>query len=274
MYKRTPRSDRKFNKSKEWLYEEYVIKNRDRKEIAKECGLTLAGLKNALSKYEIYKPEFNIPIEQLKKYLEEGKSVTEISKIFHCGKTSIYRRMRTNNLSINYKPDYKQYDDVNDEIICSLYLNGMSPNDIGNKLGISRAAVKNHLIHCGVSLRGCVEAQIGYRCGEKHPNWQGGVTSIYMRLRTAFEVQLKPKAQKRDNNTCQFCGKIEDLCVHHKRPFREIVDEIINEHPELDIKKDVNILYDIAVRDDRFTDLSNLITCCNKCHYKLHGSKK
>lgn len=48
MYSKTPRTDRKFNKSRDWLYEEYVIKDRKRKDIAKECGLTVAGLQNTL----------------------------------------------------------------------------------------------------------------------------------------------------------------------------------------------------------------------------------
>ena len=39
----------KFTKTKEWLEEEYVIKNRPRQEIADECGLTLAGLKKFIS---------------------------------------------------------------------------------------------------------------------------------------------------------------------------------------------------------------------------------
>lgn len=336
MYNKTPRTDRKFNKSRDWLYEEYVVKNRSLKEVASDCGLTSAGLKNALAKYGIVKPKLEIPISELAQYLEEGKSVEEISKIFNCQETSIYRRMKANNLTIHYKPDFKQYDDTNDELICSLYIDGMSPEEVGKVLGISRTSVKNHLTHCGVLLRsyadaqftargkacpeelknyntvydlyinqklskkdlgikfnvdpgtidrilrdfdipvrGGSEAKIGQKVGEAHPNWQGGLTSIYLRLRTAFEVQLKPKAEERDNHTCQICGSTENICVHHKRPFREIVDEITSEHPELDIQENVNELYDIAVKDSRFTDLDNLITCCKECHlYKLHGYTK
>lgn len=37
---------RKFNKTKEWLIEQYVILNRPRKEIAAECGLSEVGLKS------------------------------------------------------------------------------------------------------------------------------------------------------------------------------------------------------------------------------------
>lgn len=335
MYNRIPRKDRKFNKTREWLYEEYVVKNRSRKEIAEECGLTLAGLKSTLNKYGIYKPTIDIPIEELRRHLQEGKPVRELCKIFHCEETSVYRRMKANNLSINYKPDYRQYDDTNDEFICNSYLNKMSPKAIADALGISRLAVKTHLKHCNIPIRNAVEAQwvynnkeypeelknydilydlyinqrlskkalaqmfnisahvidkalrsfnipvrgssdakIGICCGEEHHNWKGGLTSIYGRLRTAFEVRLRPLVQKRDNNTCQFCGSTENLCVHHIRPFKEIVDEIISEHPDLDVKIDVNLLYDIAVKDSRFIDLNNLITCCKDCHYKLHSSKQ
>ena len=336
MYNKTPRTDRKFNKSRDWLYEEYVVKNRSLKEVASDCGLTGAGLKNALAKYGIMKLKMEIPVSELEQYLEEGKTVEEISKIFNCAETSIYRRMKANGLTIHYKPDFKQYDDTNDELICSLYLDGFSPEEIGKEIGTSRTSVKNHLTHCGITLRSYVDAQfaakgktcpedlkdyntvydmyinqklskkdlgvkynvdpgtidrilkdfnipvrsnseakIGTYTGATHPNWQGGLTSIYMRLRTAFEVQLKPKAEDRDNHTCQICGSKDNLCVHHKRPFREIVDEIIGEHPELDKKDNVNELYDITVKDTRFTDLNNLVTCCRDCHlYKLHGYTK
>ena len=42
------RNKRKFNKTKEWLINEYIVNNRPRKEIAVECGLSEAGLKSLL----------------------------------------------------------------------------------------------------------------------------------------------------------------------------------------------------------------------------------
>ena len=38
--------------------------------------------------------------------------------------------------------------------------------------------------------------------GEKHPNWQGGITGLHMRLREAFHIQQVPQVLKRDNYTC------------------------------------------------------------------------
>ena len=35
------KNKRKCTKSKEWIYEEYVIKNRKREDVAKDCGLTV-----------------------------------------------------------------------------------------------------------------------------------------------------------------------------------------------------------------------------------------
>lgn len=65
------------------------------------------------------------------------------------------------------------------------------------------------------------------------------------------------------------------MCVHHIRPFVDVVNEIVSEHPEYNVKENVNELYNIAVKDSRFTDLDNLVTCCKNCHlYKLHGYKR
>lgn len=49
------RNKRKFNKTREWLIDEYVNKNRSRKEIAAECGLIEAGLKSLLKDWKISK---------------------------------------------------------------------------------------------------------------------------------------------------------------------------------------------------------------------------
>lgn len=332
MYNKASRSDRKFNKTREWLYEEYVIKNRPRKEIAVECGLTLAGLKNALDKYGISKPKLEIPISELEAYLEEGKSVDDICDIYHCNRSSVYRRMKENNLTIHYRPDFKQYDDTNDELICQLYLDGFSTTQIGKQFNMTHRTILNHLEHCGLNRRTlsqsqwtykqkatpiefesyeamydlyivqklskkdlgerfncdpCVvdrvlqelnipirnnsESKVGLKTGEEHPNWQGGITPLHLRLREYFKVNQAPEILKRDEYKCQICGKTGTLHVHHIKPFAQILKRIVLEHPELDVEKDVNKLYDIAIHDVEFCDMNNLISYCKECHYKAHG---
>lgn len=68
-------------------------------------------------------------------------------------------------------------------------------------------------------------------CGEGNPNWQGGV-SRYGGLWNA----VRPFILLRDNHTCQGCGSIENLDVHH-------IDE-----------------------DPLNGDERNLITACRKCN--------
>jgi len=332
MYNKTPKRDRKFNKTREWLYEEYIIKNRPRKEIAAECNLTLAGLKSTLNKYGISKPELEIPISELESYLEEGKSVDDICDIYHCNRSSVYRRMKENNLTIHYKPDFKQYDGTNDELICQLYLDGFSTTQIGKQFQMSHLAVINHLKHCGLNrrtlsqsqwsynqkeiptefssyetmydlyiiqrlskkdlgskfncnpdvidkvlqelnipIRNNSESKLGLKTGENHPNWQGGITPLHLRLREFFRVNQAPKVLERDEYKCQICGKKGTLHVHHIKPFAQILKRIVEKHPELDVEKNINEFYDIAIHDTEFCDLNNLISYCKECHYKVHG---
>lgn len=327
---------RKLNKSKEWIYQEYVVKNRPRGEIAKECGLTIAGFKSVLIKYGIKKEERHANPEDVIRLLKEGKSVEQITKIIGFEKSSVYRVMKKYNLCINYKPDYKQYDDSNDETICSLYLDGYSSPQISKALNISHRSVLIHLQHCGIHIRtaqecqynyrgkkipkefssyetmydlyvtqrknrneiaemfnttpcaikrvlkqlgihvrGNSEARIGTRTGAQHHNWKGGITPLSLRIREVFQLHITPVVLKRDHYTCQMCGSKKKLHVHHIRHFKDILEEIMSEHPDMNPIDNQDELYDIAIHDPRFLDLDNLITYCSYCHYNIaHGRKK
>lgn len=151
--------NRKFNKTREWLYNEYINKNRGREEIAKECGLTIAGLKCILSRYNIKKEVKERPIANIKKLLLEGKTTKEISEILNCSRNTVYRVMKSENLHINYTPNYNNYDDSQDNLICSLYLDGYSTVEIAKAIGKTFTSVLNHLRHCNIPIRNYTECQ-------------------------------------------------------------------------------------------------------------------
>lgn len=49
----------------------------------------------------------------------------------------------------------------------------------------------------------------GYLAGEKHYNWQGGITPINFAIRESFEYEEWRKAVfERDGYTCQDCGEV------------------------------------------------------------------
>lgn len=82
-----------------------------------------------------------------------------------------------------------------------------------------------------------------YQVGEGNPNWRGGHERYYG---SDWNSQ-RNKARKRDNNTCQDCGKTDDyrlLDVHHIIPFKIFG---LKNHKEAN-------------------RLSNLITLCHTCH--------
>jgi len=80
------------------------------------------------------------------------------------------------------------------------------------------------------------------RRGENHPSWQGGLTpKVLERVNSREWKTLRLKIYKRDNYTCQKCGKKNiRLSAHHIIPFQ------------------------YSLCDKSF----NLITLCQSCHGK------
>lgn len=98
---------------------------------------------------------------------------------------------------------------------------------------------------------------IGYsvtKAGENSSNWKGGVSYLGRRFKKGLDWKTwKRSVYKRDDYTCQICGKNKDLDSillhpHHIKSY--------SLYPEL-----------------RF-DVNNGQTLCSACHYELHAKLK
>lgn len=154
------------------------------------------------------------------------------------------------------------------------WINNLSCKDIGLILNVDADTVRRHMHKLNIPTKNNAQSKIGLMVGDKHPNWQGGASPLKHLLREYFNTNIAPLASKRDGYTCQLCGKQHTILhVHHIESFNNIVNEILNEHPQLDQydNNDLQTLYNIIINDKRFTNLDNLITYCKDCHYfKIH----
>jgi hypothetical protein len=86
------------------------------------------------------------------------------------------------------------------------------------------------------------------KTGEKHPNWQGGISNEPY---TYDFKRISKKIRKRDNHTCQLCN--EQILQQTKKKF-------LTAH---------HIDYNKKNNDDR-----NLITLCNLCNISVNTSRE
>lgn len=149
----------------------------------------------------------------------------------------------------------------------------LNKDELGKRFGVSPSCVGRALMRLGIPVRGTSEAQRGMRNGDKHPNWKGGITPLTLRIREYYQLHLAPIIRERDGYKCQLCGNNSNLHTHHIRHLSDIINEILEEHADLDPVDDINILYNIIIRDSRFLDLDNLITYCSDCHINIHKSQ-
>ena len=335
----------------EWLYNEYITKDRSSQDIANEYGCKRNTIQCWLAKHKIHKDKIVREKRQPKKrYQEEeylryehlvnGKSMSDIARENNVSLDTIQRYMQIYGIDY-WRQDRKRFfsDDEAKEVV-DLYTNkGMSALQIGMMYGTSHSVVIRELRSRGIHTRSMQEAQLvdqngnvndlfydeqwlremhwkhqltckeigamlgygpgtvrrqmhalgiptmtnseskrGRMTGPDHPNWQGGLTPLKALLREYFTVNIAPEIAKRDKYTCQLCGAEHVILnVHHIRSFSEIVNEIAQEHPELDCEYvyDRQKLYTIITSDPRFCDHNNLITFCRECHYFIiHAYKQ
>lgn len=331
--------------NKEWLYDQYVVKDRSSQEIADEYGCKRNTVQQWLAKHKISKDNVK-RVYKLKPYntydylyyhhVVLDKSIREIASENGVSYDTIRSNLVTNGIKINKRNTHKKYSEAEIDNMVKLYCEdrlstnkiaeiystnhglvkrylqsrgiktrnmveaqfcalgkeipqdlldpeilsrlhwdeGMSCKEIGQIYDVDAGTIRRQMHRLGLRTKSNSEAKIGVMTGESHPNWQGGKTPLKQLLREFFNVNQAPVIAKRDNYTCQMCGATHTvLHVHHIIRFAVIVDNICDEHPELnpDNEVDRQKLYDIITHDSRFLDENNLITYCASCHlFKVH----
>jgi hypothetical protein len=97
--------------------------------------------------------------------------------------------------------------------------------------------------------------------GDNHYKWKGGSTGLNLSIRRMNENRKWMDAVKERDGKCRNCGSKENLESHQVTPMCVLIES--NKITNRDEARECAALWDI----------SNGITLCRKCHYKLHGRK-
>ncbi len=100
------------------------------------------------------------------------------------------------------------------------------------------------------------KSKLGKLVGKDNGNWKGGISKIDKLCRRLLEYkQWREKVFKRDNYTCQECGKNKCyVTAHHKKGFSKILKE-----------NNIKNIKD-ALKCQELWKISNGKTLCDDCH--------
>jgi len=84
----------------------------------------------------------------------------------------------------------------------------------------------------------------------------------------------KFKVKRKDNFTCQSCGKRKRIEAHHIKGFGIIFKEFLKKYKQFSPKKDRNILLYLAREYKPFSDVNNGKTLCTDCHEIIEEHKE
>lgn len=280
----------------EYLYDQYIVQHKTCEQIGQENNVSRECIIEWVKRNKIVLWDLNqthsqkIPIEEIpniiKLYVEDKKSSTEIGKIYNVGHRTILLLLKKEGIPTRSLSDsqfaYQQKSKIPElydrDFLYNLHwIDNKSCKEIGKILNCEPGTVRRHMHNLGIKTKNSSECKKGILAGDKHPNWKGGICTLYNLLRTFFQTNLAPKAAQRDNYTCQKCGKQHTILhIHHIKHFADIIQEICNENPQFNIEEpdDKQQLYNIIIQDKRFLDIDNLITLCKKCHQKEHSCDK
>lgn len=188
-----------------------------------------------------------------KLYIEEKKPTLQISKIYNCHDTTIWRRLKKYNIPIWEKGTFLKGIEFDEE-----HKNNISKAKKGkptfNQFKIGHLPTKGTK-----GMQFSIETKIKMseaHKGEKCYLWKGGITSLYIQIRRTFKYRLwRSDIFTRDDFTCQECGQCGGkLEVHHIKSFSSIIQKY-------EITK-----IEEALNCEELFNINNGITYCKKCH--------
>lgn len=251
----------------EKIKELYTCKNKTVEQIAKIFKVGETAIFNRLKKLGVIKRKgeiikFKLDLDKIKDlYINKKKSASEIGKIMEVSYGTILNRLKENNIKLRSVSEankilYKEgkmkvwntgLTKETDERVKRFGKNTGRTLKRLHKEGKIKIWNKNkHMIHSG-----------SFKKGENHPlfnNW-----SSREPYGKKFSPKLKEQIRKRDNYTCQECGKKQKelfkrckngKIIHYKLPIHHIDYVKINNSP------------------------LNLISLCSKCHLKTNHNRK
>jgi hypothetical protein len=271
--------------TKEILIEKY--KELPIYKIAEEFGCSFTAVRNKLSKYGI--PIKIVSEQRIKKYnfitkellydlyWNENKSLAKVAEYFKCSVYIILKKMKEYNIKIRtLKKAAIGHIPWNKGKKCPQLAGENNPNYKNGKTHNNKCIDCGKIIHrksirCNRCM-GINRRKLGLFNGRFSSQWEGGLTSLHRLIRNSFDFETwRNNILKRDNYTCQDCGKQGgDLEAHHIKTFSEILSNFLKEYDQFSPIEDKETLVRLALKYEPFWDINNGKTVCRKCHMKIH----
>lgn len=228
----------------------YVNKMKTIKEIAKILKVSVHPIHNRLIGMNIkIRKELDLDEDRIKDlYINKKKPISEIARDLGVSAIPINRRLDENKI----KRGNKKFNLLDLKKIVDLYVNQKkSATEIGKIFEVSNDVIIKKLKERGIKIRkhSPTEFKKGDLriTGKNSYNWAGGKS--FEPYGKTFNNELRKQIRKRDNHTCQECGK-------HQR--------------ELKRKLSIHHIDYIKSHNSSF----NLISLCGKCHLKTNRDRK
>jgi DNA-directed RNA polymerase subunit RPC12/RpoP len=107
------------------------------------------------------------------------------------------------------------------------------------------------------------------RYGKLNGNWKKGKSILQELIRGLEENKIwRTKVFKRDNYTCQECGKNGYVEAHHIKSFSSILSEFLSRYSQFSPIDGKETLIHLAINYKSFWNINNGKTLCKMCHNK------